>query len=86
MGKKVRRIMVSKVDTMAKKINQEIYKRNRSFNKLEFVINLFFNDKITRRGIAEGKYVFRRLKNILEQKKTKKKQRSTYIRRSRRTI
>ena len=56
---------------MAKKINQEIYKRNRSFNKLECVINLFFNDKITRRGIAKGKYVFGRLKEYSWAEKNK---------------
>ena len=46
----------SKVNEATKKINQEIYKRNRQAPiqlKLDDLA-IFINDKITRRGIAKG--------------------------------
>ena len=46
----------SKVDNATKKINQEIYERNRQAPiniKLDDMA-IYINDKITRRGIAEG--------------------------------
>lgn len=46
----------SKVNEATKKINQEIYKRNRQAPlhiKLDD-LSIFINDKITRRGIAKG--------------------------------
>src|SRR5574344_166518 len=46
----------SKVDDATKKINSEIYKRNRQAPiqlKLDDLA-IFINDKITRRGIAKG--------------------------------
>lgn len=46
----------SKVDEATKKINNEIYKRNRQAPlqiKLDD-LSIFINDKITRRGIAKG--------------------------------
>ena len=46
----------SKVDEWAKKINQEIYKRNRQAPihlKMDDLA-ILINDKITRRGIAKG--------------------------------
>ena len=46
----------SKVDNATKKINQEIYKRNRQAPlhiKLDD-LSVFINDKITRRGISKG--------------------------------
>ena len=46
----------SKVDTAIKKINQNIYKRNRQAPihiKIDDMA-IFINDKITRRGIAKG--------------------------------
>ena len=45
-----------KIDDATKKINQEIYKRNRQAPihiKLDDMA-IFINDKITRRGIAKG--------------------------------
>ena len=46
----------AKVDTAAKKINQEIYKKNRQapINIKMDDLAIFINDKITRRGIAKG--------------------------------
>ena len=46
----------TKTDNAIKKINQEIYKRNRQAPlqvKLDDLV-IFINDKITRRGIAKG--------------------------------
>lgn len=46
----------AKVDSATKKINQEIYKRNRQAPlhiKLDD-LSVFINDKITRRGISKG--------------------------------
>ena len=46
----------TKIDEATKKINQEIYKRNRQAPlhiKLDD-LSIFINDKITRRGIAKG--------------------------------
>ena len=46
----------SKIDNASKKINQEIYKRNRQAPiqlKMDDLA-IFINDKITRRGIAKG--------------------------------
>ena len=46
----------TKTDNAIKKINQEIYKRNRQAPlqvKLDDLA-IFINDKITRRGIAKG--------------------------------
>lgn len=46
----------TKTDSAIKKINQEIYKRNRQAPlqvKLDD-LSIFINDKITRRGIAKG--------------------------------
>lgn len=63
----------SKVDSATKKINQEIYHRNRQAPiqlKLDDMV-IFINDKITRRGIAKGLiFVQEDLnKNILETQK-----------------
>ena len=46
----------SKVDNANKKINQEIYKRNRQapINIKIDDMSIFINDRITRRGIAKG--------------------------------
>ena len=62
-----------KIDDATKKINQEIYKRNRQAPihiKLDDMA-IFINDKITRRGIAKGLvFVQEDLnKNILEAEK-----------------
>ena len=48
----------TKIDTATKNINQEIYKRNRQAPlhiKLDD-LSIFINDKITRRGIAKGRF------------------------------
>ncbi len=46
----------SKVDNASKKINQEIYKRNRQapINIKIDDLAIFINNRITRRGIAKG--------------------------------
>ena len=65
----------SKIDNSLKKINQEIYKRNRQAPihiKLDDLA-ILINDKITRRGIAKGMVFVQEdfNKNILEvEKKT----------------
>lgn len=63
----------TKVDEASKKINQEIYKRNRQAPiqiKLDD-LSIYVNDKITRRGISKGLvFVQENLnKNILETEK-----------------
>lgn len=63
----------AKVDIAAKKINQEIYKRNRQapINIKMDDLAIFINDKITRRGIAKGLVCIQEdlNKNILEAEK-----------------
>ena len=63
----------SKIDNASKKINQEIYKRNRQAPiqlKMDDLA-IFINDKITRRGIAKGLVSIQEdlNKNILEAEK-----------------
>lgn len=63
----------SKIDNASKKINQEIYKRNRQAPiqlKMDDLA-IFINDKITRRGIARGLVSVQEdlNKNILEAEK-----------------
>ena len=63
----------SKVDNATKKINQEVYKRNRQAPiqiKLDDMA-ILINDKITRRGIAKGLVFIQEdlNKNILEAEK-----------------
>lgn len=63
----------SKIDDATKKINQDIYKRNRQAPihlKLDDLA-IFINDKITRRGIAKGLVCIQEdlNKNILEAQK-----------------
>ena len=63
----------SKIDNASKKINQEIYKRNRQAPiqlKMDDLA-IFINDKITKRGIAKGLVSVQEdlNKNILEAEK-----------------
>ena len=63
----------NKVDVALKKINQEIYKRNRQAPihiKMDD-LSIFINDKITRRGIAKGMVIVQEdlNKNILKAEK-----------------
>ena len=63
----------SKIDNTSKKINQEIYKRNRQAPiqlKMDDLA-IFINDKITKRGIAKGLVSIQEdlNKNILEAEK-----------------
>ena len=60
----------TKIDNASKKINQEIYKRNRQAPihlKMDDLA-IYINDKITRRGIAKGLVSIQEdlNKNILE--------------------
>ena len=60
----------TKIDNATKKINQDIYKRNRQAPihiKMDDM-SIFINDKITRRGIAKGLVFIQEdlNKNILE--------------------
>ena len=63
----------TKIDSATKKINQDIYKRNRQAPihiKMDDM-SVFINDKITRRGIAKGLVFIQEdlNKNILEVEK-----------------
>ena len=63
----------TKIDNATKKINQDIYKRNRQAPihiKMDDM-SIFINDKITRRGIAKGLVFIQEdlNKNILEAEK-----------------
>lgn len=63
----------TKIDNASKKINQEIYKRNRQapIHLKRDDLAIYINDKITRRGIAKGLVSIQEdlNKNILEAEK-----------------